>query len=380
MADRVMNGVRTGTVQEGYARLPEDLLHDLLGGSAPLVEEVERLLGSNLDKQSELRAALDDLGWVRRLRDRDKGTMSGIDGGFAIERTSSVDMSLAVAVGVEGLSETTAHWEGTQYEWWTRVSKHDLEAERLCRGVMVAQELAILRDAPHTYRILDGSHLTPVIQLNSALTVRSAELTDEAARVWERLGTIEALSGMSTDHRIVGMPKYDSSTYIAKELQRRVGFDVPGDDKLLMSLLLHPDEFIFPRRVLAEPWTQLHFDSASPKHEHIARALEEAIQPLRDLNLSFTYYKPDEMSPAFRIEVKGDQPIEALEGFLTTLKYQMTGPFVREPYPQYLADVMAKSVGLGLSALQSSVQLALSRADRPELAELLLSSYRTEGV
>lgn len=375
-----MSGAITGMVQEGYARLPEDLLFDLLGGSASLVEEVERLLGPNLDKQSQLREALEDLGLVRRLRHRETGTVSGIDGGFAIERTSSVDISLAVAVGVEGLSETTTYWGGTQYEWWTRVGNHDLEAERLCRGVMVAQELAILCSAPHTYRILDGSHLTPVIQLNSALTVRSDELLREARRLWDRLDTAHALATMASDPSIVAMPKYDSSRTIANSLQGHTGWDIPGDDKFLMSLLLREDEFIETRQVEAEPWEQLHFDSPSKEYEQIASSFEAAIDPLTDRELCFTYFKPDKFSPAFRIEVKQSLPLEILEGLLTTLKYQMTGPFVREPYPQYLADVMAKSVGLGLGALHSSVQLALSRADRAELAELLLSSYRTEGL
>lgn len=376
-----MNGVRTGMVQEGYARLPEDLLHDLLGGADELVDEVERLLGSNLDKQDELREALESAGVVRQLREREQGTVCGVDGGFAIERTSSVDISLGVAVGVEGLSSSTTHWGGTQYEWWSRVGKHDLEGERLCRGVMVAQELKILKDAPHDFRILDGSHLTPVIQLNSALTVRSDDLREEAARVWTRLETLEGLRQMAVDDHIVAMPKYDSSRVIADGiLESRVDFDVPGDDKLLMSLLLRPGEFTEPHQVQPEPWTQLHFDSRSESGKQIAEDFESAIEPLRGRQLNFSYFKPDELSPAFRIEAKRGAPIEVIEQFLTTLKYQMTGPFVREPYPQYLADVMAKSVGLGLSALHSSVQLALSRADRPELAELLLTSYRTEGV
>jgi hypothetical protein len=70
---------------------------------------------------------------------------------------------------------------------------------------------------------------------------------------------------------------------------------------------------------------------------------------------------------------------DRLRDLLTTLAAQITGPFVREPYPQYLADVMAKSVGFGLSALQTAAQLALSR-DNPELAQLVIHSYRTEGT
>ena len=41
---------------------------------------------------------------------------------------------------------------------------------------------------------------------------------------------------------------------------------------------------------------------------------------------------------------------------------------------------MAKSVGLGLSSLQTAVQLSMSGKGKPEIAELLIHSYRTEGV
>ena len=59
---------------------------------------------------------------------------------------------------------------------------------------------------------------------------------------------------------------------------------------------------------------------------------------------------------------------------------QITGPFVREPYPQYLADVMAKSVGLGLSALHTAAQFQVSNLGNPEVARILAHSYRTEGI
>ena len=52
----------------------------------------------------------------------------------AVERTAAIDLVLGVAVGVEGLSQETTQWDGTQYEWRTHVSKHDLESERLGGG------------------------------------------------------------------------------------------------------------------------------------------------------------------------------------------------------------------------------------------------------
>jgi hypothetical protein len=364
---------------EGYARLPEDLLRDLLDGAEDMVTEVTRLLSPALEGRERLRAALEDLGLVQTFTSTDALSVCGVDGGYAVERTAAVDLILSVAVGVEGLSHETTHWEGAQYEWWTRVGEHELESERLGRGVMVSQELAVLAQAPHEVRILDGSHLTLVIQLNSALTAFSDGLRREARRVWDRLGTADTLRVVSTAPGILAMPKYDSSRHIADALSERLGEEIPGDDKYLLGQLLMPGELIVPQRVPEHPWTRLHF-SPQPGDEEIARSFQEAITSLTNRALVYTYFKPLEFSPAFRLEMKeGLEPAE-LDAVCSTLAGQITGPFVREPYPQYLADVMAKSVGLGLSALQSAVQLALGGLGRPEIAELLIHSYRTEGV
>jgi hypothetical protein len=363
----------------GYARLPEDLLRDLLLGAEGMVGEVTALLAPALDGHDRLRGALEDLGLVRAYTPSAIRPVCGVDGGYAVERTAAVDLILSVAVGVEGLSQETTRWDSTQYQWWSRVNKHELESERLARGVMVSQELSILSGAPHDVRILDGSHLTLVIQLNSALTAFSEELRQEAKALWERLGTIEALRDASANPGIVAMPKYDSSRAITIQLGDAIGEEIPGDDKYLLGLLLRPGELLVPQPVPEHPWGSLHFD-ARPGDETVAAALQEAIAPLTSRSLRFTYFKPAEFSPAFRMELKEEVSDSVLDGICSTLASQITGPFVREPYPQYLADVMAKSVGLGLSALQSAVQLALSGLGRAEIAEMLLHSYRTEGM
>ena len=71
--------------------------------------------------------------------------------------------------------------------------------------------------------------------------------------------------------------------------------------------------------------------------------------------------------------------VPALAVVFDALKFQTAQPFVREPYPQYLADVMAKSVGLGLNAMQAAAHLQLTRSSR-DVANQLIHSYRTEGV
>ncbi|MHB8375460.1 MAG: DNA double-strand break repair nuclease NurA [Dehalococcoidia bacterium] len=368
--------------QEGYARLPEDLLRDLLAGAGAVVDQVTAFLGPALDAQDELREALEDLGLVRAFNAVAPQSVAGIDGGFAVERTAAVDLSLSVAVGVEGLSDTTTQWDSTQYLWWSRVTKHDMDAERLTRGVMIGQELAILRRAPHSWRILDGSHLTLVIQLNTAMTAFSDDVRAEALRVWTDLETPVALAEAVTAKNIVAMPKYDSSRAVAQQLESKLNRDIPGDDKYLLGLLLKPGELILPQIVPQQPWSALHLDArgALPGEKAMQQEFEKAIEPLRSRVLCYTYFKPDDFSPAFRIEIKDGLTDAQLDEFCSTISRQITGPFVREPYPQYLADVMAKSVGLGLSALQTAVQLGLSGLGRPEMAELLIRSYRTEGV
>lgn len=366
--------------QEGYARLPEDLLRDLLGGTDDVVQTVTDLLGPALDRREDLRSLLERAGMIRRYNSTPSLTVAGVDGGFAVERTAAVDLALAVAVGIEGLSDGTTTWDSPQYQWWTLPSKHDMDVERLARGVMVAEELAILFGAPHELKILDGSHLTLVIQLNTALTAFSVDVRTEAKRMWAKLDTVAALKRVCDDATTIAMPKYDSSRVVADALQKLSGTEIPGDDKYILGLILNPGELLVPQPVPKDPWAILHFDSRAPEDEATAAALEDAIRPLKERRIDFTYFRPDEYSPAFRIELKHGLEPEDLDKICSTIAGQITGPFVREPYPQYLADVMAKSVGLGLSALQSAVQLALSGLGRPEIAEFLIRSYRTEGV
>ena len=323
---------------------------------------------------------MESLDLLRRPAATDPVTVCGVDGGYAVERTSAVDLALSIAVGVEGFSATTTRWDSNQYRWWSRADKHQPDTERLARGVMVAQELDILCHAPHDLRILDGSHLTLVIQLNTALSSFTEPLRRAAADKWQELATAEALAIASTSPTIIAMPKYDSSRVLTDVLQKSLDSEIPGDDKHLMSLLLDPGEQTVPLQVPVDPWAKLHLSPGGSDVSTIATDFNEAIAPLRDRNLDFSYFKSDEFTPAFRIETKRGLSDSAMDSVCATIASQITGPFVREPYPQYLADVMAKSVGLGLSALQTAVQLRVSSLGNPEVARMLAHSYRTEGV
>lgn len=369
-----------------YARLPEDLLAELLAAAPQVAEQVRNLLGPALELQDRLREKARELGLiVDTPQTGTVQTICGVDGGFAVERTVAVDIALAVAVGVEGFvpAGQSCAWDDNQYASAYQVLTHDMENERLARGTMIVLEMDVLADAPHVFRVYDGSHLTPVIQLNSALTSQSQSVTEIIATLGDEHDLRGAFAAFVTDDDVVAMPKYDSSRELCDQLGDEIGQPVPGDDKYLTSLILRGGEFTTPQQVPKHPWRQLHFtqrETAAEAAGDLARDLDEAVQPLNDLELYSLYFRPDDTSPAYRIEVKpklAHDP-QRLADLLATLGAQITGPFVREPYPQYLADVMAKSVGFGLSALQTAAQLTLSRHN-PELAQLVVHSYRTEG-
>ena len=363
-----------------YARLPEDLLADLLADAPLIADQVRALLGPALAMRGELRKAAVADGLVQETPPGRTATSCAVDGGFAVERTVAVDIALSVAVGVEGCQACA--WDNNQYVSDFHVLGHDIDNERLARAAMIAQELDVLDRAPHEFRVYDGSHVTPVIQLNSGFSSYSDDVNGRAAELCARRELPSTLRAFVTDPEVVAMPKYDSSRGLCKRLSRLIGQPVPGDDKYLAGLILRGGEHTVPEQVEGPTWRQLHLrtPSAEPHLQSFVARCDAELAPLIRLELYSLYFRPDDMSPAYRVEFKpalAHDPA-ALASLLGTLKAQMTGPFVREPYPQYLADVMAKSVSYGLSALQTAAQLALTR-DSPELAQLVVHSYRTEG-
>lgn len=378
-----MNSFSSAHGQE-YARLPEDLLAELLAAAPRIADQVNILLGPAMQQRDALRREALQLGRIGQVATGNSGTLCAIDGGFAVERTVAVDIALSVAVGIEGFSPPgmSCAWNTNQYSFAYDVLTHDLENERLARGSMIIQELDILADAPHAFRIYDGSHLTPIIQLNSALVSRSEAVSNTTVQLANDRDTRGAFASFVTESSIIGMPKYDSSRELCDLLGTHIAERVPGDDKYLCSLILRGGEYTTPSRVYGPHWSQLHIDGnpGVADADSLARDLDDTLQALRDRNLYSMYFRPTDSGPAYRIEIKPAlaNDTSLLNDLLATLGRQITGPFVREPYPQYLADVMAKSVGFGLSALQTAAQLTLSRTS-PELAQVILHSYRTEG-
>ncbi len=373
--------------------LPDDLLEEILEQASPMSATIQGIFDRIVQTRQQMRDHLFQEAHILNTRDLGAAVRSpsvaAIDGGLAIERSIGADTVLVAAVGVEGLvKEENRHWTGVQYAHWEEVMVHygGEMTRRFARGVMAALELEILAHAPHDVVILDGSHLTQVIGLNSMLSLSGSAFSLMAAQMLNQHTTAEALNKVMGDKSIVAMVKYDASRELTQSWLS--DFSSSYDDRSVMTILLQADEYTRPISVVQTPrarenWENLHITialSGFPNKVEIQRSLDAGLAGLRSGGIFFTYYKPHAWAPAYRVELKreaAEAPAE-LTKILQAVKEQVLSPEIREPYPQYLADMIAKSVSNGMRALQAAVFYQLSNSQAGEYLQLITQSYRTE--
>ena len=111
-------------------------------------------------------------------------------------------------------------------------------------------------------------------------------------------------------------------------------------------------------------WSNIHIKCNLPinEREELTKELKKAIQPFKITNehqseLYFCYYKPYTYTPAYQIEIKKGiaKNEEKLQKLLRSIKKQIISPEIREPYPQYLADIIAKNISFGMKAIDQAI-------------------------
>ena len=374
-----------------YAHLPEDLIKQILDAVPATVDKMNGMFDTQDEPIRDGIQSLRDHNLVRKLPEGDStDSLIAVDGGNIVERMSGTDILLAVAVGVEGLLEgKSIGWEENrnQYYQWQTVLPHEEATPRLCQGAMFLMELSVLVGSRHEIRIMDGSHFSPIIKINSMLSAKEdsagptyvGALREFLRNTYEKIipDIPDIISSAMSDEHVVAFTKYSSSRDILDEYldDKRVSLD----DKTFFTLGLEEGEYTDPMSVgqSAEErrkiWNDLHIKcnlELKESEEDLNDWLKDAIAPLRTKDadtkeakkseLFFTYYKPHGGGPACRIECKKklatDKP--KFERMLRSIKAQISYPDIREPFPQYLADLMAKSVSGGLEALQEAIRLS----------------------
>lgn len=388
---------------KSYAHLPEELLGKILESVPETVNKMNQLF----DVQDEPIAKGIEILKQKGLIVKNDATefsesLIAVDGGVVLEKMTGTDILLAVAVGVEGLTEDgKSGWSNNknQYYQWQTVLPHDEANARLCQGVMFLMELSVLANADHEIRIMDGTHFTPLLKINSLLSAKEENagvqytdaLKDFLKKTYEKIipDIPEIIKAALQDERIVAIAKYSSSRDVIDAFLSKEGINV--DDKTFFSLGLNEDEYLTPLSVgqskeeREKIWNDLHIkcNLDIPEQAQLNVALEETIKTLRtkggkESELYFTYYKPYQDGPSYRIEVKKSlaKDMAKFKKCLLSIKKQIVFPEIREPFPQYLVDLMAKNVAGGLFAIQEAIRLSPDlKLDKGKFN--LLFNYRT---
>ena len=339
--------------------LPAALVEDVLGKARDLGGDLLRNLSDIHKRRDELRNRLVDKGLLSReaeLPSIVSPTTCAADGSYAVERLMTVDLAVAAAVAVEGLTppSETRHWPEPRHRSLVFYEQHSEDTATILRAVMMGEELSLARVAPHELVLVDGSLTSPIIYFNQGFSkIRenkkmkvSKMLAAEGGRMLESYADI--LENRRSDKQYAGIPKYSTKREIADFLE----LDAPYDDRGLLTLIMKPGEYTAPISLTqpSQPWhlgvTALCEGDAARCHvERIVAALG---------NLRIFYYKPRAWLPALRVEI----PREAAENshrlaiILDGLKHQCATAPMLEPYPLYMADRFVKALSSSVPAFR----------------------------
>lgn len=391
-----------------YSHLPEELLGQILDHVPDTVEKMNRMFDVQDEPIKQAIQKLRDSNLIKKLSTEEStDSLIAVDGGVVLEKMSGTDILLAVAVGVEGLTEDkNSGWkEGkNQFHQWQTVMPHEEANARLGQGTMFLMELTVLADASHEIRIMDGTHFTPIIKINSLLSAEDDKAGPEYAKAlrsflketYEKIipDIPNIISSALGNDNIIALAKYSSSRDILDSKLKDEEINL--DDKTFFTLGLDGGEYTTPLTVGQSQdereriWDDLRINCNLhiPEKIELNEMLYKAINPLRtwdreerkakESQLYFTYFKPYDDGPAYRVEIKKSlaQDSKRLEKCLLSIKKQIIFPEIREPFPQYLVDLMAKSVAGGLYAIQEAIRLSPDlKIDKSKFN--LLFPYRT---
>ncbi len=369
---------------KNYAYLPEDLIIQMLSNASNTAEKLANTINLNENELSQSREILEkNMLICHCLNDEYTDSIMAVDGANIIDHKTSADVMLSIAVGVDGLSGNHSQsWPiaSKQYQQWQTALPHHVANTRLSQGIMFLMELSILSEANREIRIMDGSHLTTILKLNSLLSANDHDNADMpyvdalSSFLKENYNKVipdipDIINNAFSEPSIIGLTKYSSSREIIDSVLKNL--NIHADDKVFMSSLLKENEYTKPLPVGQTKknkaiWKQIHIacnlnidgvNNVEFNHQLSLAILPFKITNNQKPNLFFCYYKPFEYAPAYRIEIKKSlaEDKSELEKTLSSIRRQIVMPEIREPYPQYLADIVAKNISFGMQAVNQAI-------------------------
>ena len=405
-----MSAYGVGAAPAVGPELPASLVEDLLGKNV----EAGRILAESIrnvqNSRPRMRGWLERTGRIRRdadLSDVDIPTACGIDGSFVVERMLSTSIVACAAVRVEGFtppSETRP--AAVDHESIVEIETHEPEVGQIARGLMKMLETRLAFEAPHDVVLADGSVTSQIIHMNQAMSAAYKRPRTRAVgemigdRYGEFLEQFAAMLENAAGGRVwASLPKFTTRSELGEQFgmdHGEAGWPEDLDDRSVMTAILRPGEYTAPEFITRTGKRPAKAPSGGPAPApptrrpddwHLVgegdevKAAADRVKNLMGEQMVF-YYRPESYTPAMRIEVAGrvvwDRGMAAK--LMKALKYQYASYAVMEPYPLFMADLMAKSLGAAVPAILHSALQGM--AEKPDIGtESMLfgmRSYRTE--
>jgi hypothetical protein len=336
--------------------LPQTLIDDILKNSGIIHKEIQSIISTLKDFKSRAREELKALGVLKKFEGSSlkPANVCGIDGSYVVESLLSVDVICTTAVGIEGFpppGNQPHKWTEPHHDFLLFCAPHSETNSSLARAIMALKEIKLATSAPHEVVLLDGSAFTPLANLSVGAKyfkdLPSTEIYEQIISDYLhfRKAIREILSGDSNDHIYAFITKYVTT----KALSKRLEIALSIDDRALTTFLLEENEYIYFRPTLATGAVQIEL-------------VEGQADKFGDLvsGVCIIYYKPKRELPAIKIDVpcKLIRDKTAFSFLLESITAQFVSPGILEPYPLYLADLLAKNVKDGLRAAKDAASLS----------------------
>ncbi|MHA1796875.1 MAG: DNA double-strand break repair nuclease NurA, partial [Candidatus Helarchaeota archaeon] len=284
-------------------------------------------------------------------------------------------------VAVEGLTppKETKIWPDPKH--WTLIKQlpHYNKLNIVNLGLMLGNEVILTRKAPHEVRFVDGSLISPIIQINQAIAALKKEKIEIISKIFYSQirimieAYLEILRAEDKSKATLGMPK-SSPKKVLPELESIKDMS----ERSLMTFILNPGEFIEPNDSVDHD-VSLDLNSLLDNGDLSKGEYNEIFNQIQ--NIRVVYYRPNLWTPAFRL----DLPLNVYkdkERFTKVLKAVQTQCFssLFEPFPLYLADQMVKSLKVAIPPIRQAIiqQMAIKLKGSPDQIYFNLHSYRTE--
>ena len=366
--------------QQRYAYLPDDLLNQVIDKASGTIKQIKSKAIIKQDQLGKARELMKARGLILKVPQdiQDKQSIMAADGACLVEHKAVADILLIIAAGVDGLAEKdNKQWpaDAKQYQQWQAVLSHGAANERLAHGLMLLMELAILTASDRAIKMMDGSHITPLFKLDSMLNISEQETSDDYIQAlqgffqeydYQVISDIpDMIDQAVTDPHIISIAKYSSACDLTETILKKIRLNTT--DKVALSQILQANEYTRPFPVgntnrSKVAWDQVSINcklDLSVDNQTFNKKLEQAISVIKSAKqrLHFCYYKPNEYSDAYRIEIKPQLATDQdrLEACLFNIKEQIVSAEIREPYPQYMADLIVKNVYFAMQAVNIAI-------------------------